>query len=417
MSFLRAKDRGMVTGTASGKGSTSTRFMADSDTNTWRSIRHDLEGLPPADWTLIWISHELVSATRVQSEWQWFRPTDTSLCARASAIFLKAAKARGYDNDAKWLDELRYSDFVQFEITEYGILNLPDGTYVDRASGTLNDAVYHSITLCHRLEAGGAPKPLVMRLPNEAMARIEEATTASLANVIPKLEVEANERARIHQTEVLRDFVIHQFNTVARECMKLGVSVDEFETELRGSIARFVQSAINQCRSFGSVRQEVNAGFASFVTGANPWSGIRRLDKSSTAHIGAIIREALFHSVSNLSAEASAHPAAGGFSKHDRSGGNEPSGNRSTRTEAPLAARTNDTSIKRLRQTVFSPVAARKLETYMESNGGQTAFAREAGTTERTLRSFRKTGRVRRDIFDAIARVMGTTPDSLVKPE
>lgn len=72
---------------------------------------------------------------------------------------------------------------------------------------------------------------------------------------------------------------------------------------------------------------------------------------------------------------------------------------------------------KRLRPTVYSPIAARRMTYFMESHGGQTAFAIEVGTTDRTLRSFRTTGRIRRDIFDNIARAMGTTAEELHKPE
>jgi hypothetical protein len=73
---------------------------------------------------------------------------------------------------------------------------------------------------------------------------------------------------------------------------------------------------------------------------------------------------------------------------------------------------------KRFPTTVFSPAAARRMEAYMESHGyGQTAFATKVDATDRTLRSFRRTGKVRRDIFHAIAREMGTTPDQLLKPE
>jgi hypothetical protein len=57
------------------------------------------------------------------------------------------------------------------------------------------------------------------------------------------------------------------------------------------------------------------------------------------------------------------------------------------------------------------------MEAYMESHGGQTAFATKVGTTDRTLRSFRKTGRVRRDIFKNIAGAMDIRPDELLKPE
>jgi hypothetical protein len=73
---------------------------------------------------------------------------------------------------------------------------------------------------------------------------------------------------------------------------------------------------------------------------------------------------------------------------------------------------------KRLQSTVTSAIATRRMEAYLESNGiGQTEFAVEVGTTDRTLRTFRKTGKVRRDIFDSIATKMGTTRELLLKPE
>ena len=72
---------------------------------------------------------------------------------------------------------------------------------------------------------------------------------------------------------------------------------------------------------------------------------------------------------------------------------------------------------KRLRSTITSPVAARRLEGFLErSNIGPTEFASRVPTTDRTLRAFRQTGKVRRDIFDAIARAMGTSKESLLKP-
>jgi hypothetical protein len=73
---------------------------------------------------------------------------------------------------------------------------------------------------------------------------------------------------------------------------------------------------------------------------------------------------------------------------------------------------------RRLPSTVTSEIAARRMEAYMTSNAiGQTEFAGSVGTTDRTLRAFRKTGKVRRNIFDAIARAMGTTREALLNPE
>ncbi len=74
---------------------------------------------------------------------------------------------------------------------------------------------------------------------------------------------------------------------------------------------------------------------------------------------------------------------------------------------------------KRLTSMISSPTAARRLEAYLESKPlmDLTDFAIQSHTSDRTLRSFRKTGRVRRDIFEDIARAMGTTPEELLKPE
>ena len=69
----------------------------------------------------------------------------------------------------------------------------------------------------------------------------------------------------------------------------------------------------------------------------------------------------------------------------------------------------------RLPSTITSPSAARKLEAYVQGRGiGLTEFATQIGTTDRTLRSFRKTGKIRRSIFEGIAKAMGTTKESLL---
>jgi hypothetical protein len=58
------------------------------------------------------------------------------------------------------------------------------------------------------------------------------------------------------------------------------------------------------------------------------------------------------------------------------------------------------------------------MENHLESRAiGLTDFAATVGTTDRTLRSFRKTGKVRRDILESIARHMGTTKEALLGPE
>jgi hypothetical protein len=48
------------------------------------------------------------------------------------------------------------------------------------------------------------------------------------------------------------------------------------------------------------------------------------------------------------------------------------------------------------------------MEAHLERTGiGRTEFAIQVGTTDRTIRNFRKTGKIRCDILDAIAKKTG----------
>jgi hypothetical protein len=79
------------------------------------------------------------------------------------------------------------------------------------------------------------------------------------------------------------------------------------------------------------------------------------------------------------------------------------------------ASTQSDVPNKRLSATIYSPIAARKMEAFLEENGiGQTEFAIKIGTTDRTLRKFRTTGKIKRSIFDEIAKGMGISRDTLL---
>ena len=61
----------------------------------------------------------------------------------------------------------------------------------------------------------------------------------------------------------------------------------------------------------------------------------------------------------------------------------------------------------RLSGIVHSPVAARRMENHLRRNHIlQREFALAVGCDERTLRRFRKTGKIRRDLLDAVAKNM-----------
>lgn len=73
---------------------------------------------------------------------------------------------------------------------------------------------------------------------------------------------------------------------------------------------------------------------------------------------------------------------------------------------------------QRLKATVDSPDAVRRMDAYLSAQGiGLTEFAVRVNTTDRTLRSFRKTSRVRRDIFEGIAKAIGISKEDLLKRE
>jgi DNA-binding Xre family transcriptional regulator len=55
------------------------------------------------------------------------------------------------------------------------------------------------------------------------------------------------------------------------------------------------------------------------------------------------------------------------------------------------------------------------LEKHLSDKGiGLNKFAVAVGTNEKTLYRFRKSGKVHRDIFEAIAREMGITKEDLL---
>ena len=94
--------------------------------------------------------------------------------------------------------------------------------------------------------------------------------------------------------------------------------------------------------------------------------------------------------------------------------------NIAARSLAPVASQTANpaprSKVPRWKASIGTHAAARKMEAYIETKGLDfKEFARRAGTTDRTLRKFRKNGIVRRSVFDGIAKVMGLTRDELLK--
>jgi hypothetical protein len=207
-----------------------------TDSATWRRIREDFKGLPKDDWILCCSSDRNQS----QGQWVWIQPQDASLCARADAIFLKAAKARGYDTKDQWVDELRDTDFVSSTRKK-----LPDGTFrsdlVGFGTGArkemlmdgtaqlsesadktwfLQNVIEHSITLCDQLEAEAtaratnslsdanrngttAPKPIrkpgrpVILVDNQKIKELRGERTQPVFARACRISVDALQRAEV----------------------------------------------------------------------------------------------------------------------------------------------------------------------------------------------------------------------------
>lgn len=156
---------------------------------------------------------------------------------------------------------------------------------------------------------------------------MEAATAAFMAGYLPKLEREANKSGPIHDAELLRELVIHQFDLVARECMAVCASAEEFEVELYSDIARFVRYGLSQYGWLADpMLQELDTGFTFFVMRVNPWAEIPENDRASASHVGTTTGEALSHAALKLRAEAWARAAKGGFPKVDVAGDTKPGG-------------------------------------------------------------------------------------------
>ena len=91
----------------------------------------------------------------------------------------------------------------------------------------------------------------------------------------------------------------------------------------------------------------------------------------------------------------------------------------STGSDAPSRSpRDPGAAKKKLSGSVQNMDAARRVDAYMKSNGlTQVEFCARAGTSDKTLRRFLKTGELRRrSVLQTIASAMDTTVDKLTSP-
>lgn len=165
----------------------------------------------------------------------------------------------------------------------------------------------------HAEKTEGARPSLISRLPKKALMRMEAETARFIADYIPKLERGAG-KGRLQEVELLREIVTHHYNLVARECMAVSDSVEEFESALHGEIAQFVHYGLGEYRWLADpMREELDQGFAFFIKQVNPWAQIPEEDHGKAWHVGAITGQALAHAALKLRAEAWKLAADRGF--------------------------------------------------------------------------------------------------------
>jgi hypothetical protein len=273
--------------------------------------------------------------------------------------------------------------------------------------------------------AGDLPPSLIARIVPQRFTAMDAGNAAFMAQFIPRLEREANRSWRT-DVALTRDLLLHHFNQTASAVLDVCVTVEEFEEALYNDIVWFTRCAMTHCPFVAEPQQEEwSQGLLLYWSRANPIPRIPDNDRETIWHVGAITAEALCHAALKWRAEAWRRAAAGQLAETDNQategGERTPTDGKANSPDAvvgpPLEVLTVGRK-KRLAATVTSPSAARRMETYMESKPiGQTAFAGQVGTTDRTLRRFRRTGKVRRDIFDDIAKAMGMSSEELKNPE
>jgi lambda repressor-like predicted transcriptional regulator len=75
----------------------------------------------------------------------------------------------------------------------------------------------------------------------------------------------------------------------------------------------------------------------------------------------------------------------------------------------------NSPAAKRLSSQIYSPSAAEKMSAYMNRKGlNQTEFSIQAGTSDKTIRKFIKTGYIKRSILTGIAKAMKISREDLL---
>ncbi len=340
---------------------------------------------------------------------RWFQTTCAPAIEKALAVLVKQRIAQARDVESKRLERAPATN-LHPRANGNPILH-----EILTGATDLSPAAQKAIRLAWaQMGKPEGAASIIGKLPKDALVRMEAATAAFLAEYLPKLEREANKGGPVHDAELLRELVIHQFKLVARECIAVCGSVDEFESELHSDIVRFVHYGLCQYRWLADpMRQELDTGFMLFVMRANPWAEIPENERASVWHVGAITGEALTHAALKLRAEAWKHAAAGGFTDAKQAGAAEPNGNEPTRTETgPAVNGTNgNTADQRAAIDAFISKLAEAGRKITRKNIWTVAGYTNATEFERFQRGDTRTTQ---SAAAAFKRVLGMTPEAFI---
>ncbi len=292
---------------------------------------------------------------------------------------------------------------------------------------------------------------IIDKLPQLALMGIAAETAAYLADYRPKFEQEAHRSGPIRDAELLRELVIHQFSLVARECMAVCASAEEFEVQLRWDIAWFVCIRLSQYGWLSdSMMEELDAGFTLFVTWARPWAysaraqpwvdsapepaimedeETSRVDATASEtlpgryadfarvagrqgyQVGTITCKALSHLALKLVAEAWKRAAEGGFSEthSDQPVTGADTGNSTDDPEANAAADSEELAPGLRKDLIID---------WMEDEGWTNkTLAQRLDLSERVISSMRNNGKYHgKDAVTKLANLMERDPIDLYLP-
>jgi len=231
---------------------------------------------------------------------------------------------------------------------------------------------------------------LISRLTPELLLQLDADSAEMQAEVVQVVE-DAQYWPR--NVELLCHTIRTFYDSLARVCLTVARSHEEYEGALRGEFPRFIHFALlKQGFLQESLVEELEQGLSMFVLDMHAWSSVPPEERKAHWHVGASVAQTLATCRLEWNAKSLRHWA-----------------DEALRDGASLRT-------VQLSSGVVSVAAARRVEAFRKQHAMTTTdLAGKAGTTDRTMRNFLKTGKIRRSIFVGIAQAMKISPEELLR--